>query len=231
MSELLVFLDLETLPPEMTDEELLFFKENLEYDKRLRDPEKIAAWKEDNWEDKYRSLAKKSSTATIATFGFAFNEEEAECIYCPERNEKEVLNAFYEDLTSYLNSSLDEDVTYEETNYNIKWCGFNNRTYDMDLLWKRCVYYGLYDLAKMIPRDRFSKNVIDMKEVFQGPNVQEYRSQDFVCKYFGIEGKPEGVNGSNVYEYWMRGEYQEIAEYNKDDVNKVRLLYKKMFNK
>jgi hypothetical protein len=220
-----IYLDLETLPPEMTDEELQVFKDGLSAPGTMKKPEKIEEWLEANWEKKYRDLAKKSSSAHIATFAYAFTDRNINCIFDPDRDEKGILEAFYEDLNSYIEKELEEG-NVDEANYSIKWIGYNNRSYDMDLLWKRAKFYKLEKLAALIPRDnKWSKDIIDLKEVFNGVNTHEFTSQDYVCKYFGIQGKPDDIDGSQVYDYWMRGEYQKIADYNVDDVEKVIALY------
>jgi hypothetical protein len=48
---------------------------------------------------------------------------------------------------------------------------------------------------------------------------------DKVLKFFGMEGKGE-IEGSNVYDHFLAGKYQEIADYCKKDVEDVRRLHK-----
>lgn len=222
-----IFLDAETLPPAMTDEQLEDFKSKLKCPKTLKDPVKIEKWYEDNRDKKYRDLAKTSSTAHIATLAYAFNDKEIDCVYDEDRNEKLLLETFYNDIRNEIDSQLGEG-SVDEANYTIKWIGYNLRKFDLDLIWKRSKYHGLNELASLIPRDRFSKDVIDIMEIFQGPNFHDYVSQDTVCKYFNIEGKPGDIDGSKVYDFWMDGKYDEVALYNMDDVKKVRALYKVM---
>lgn len=219
-----VYLDLETLPPLMTDTELADFKSNLKAPGTMKKEEKIKEWLDENWEKKYRDMAKKSHSATIATFAFAFNDRNISCLYDPDRDEKSVLEAFYDELVTSIDNQLGEG-NVDESNYSIKWIGYNNRTFDMDILWKRAKYHKIDKLAKLIPRDKWSKDIIDLKEVFNGPNSHEMISQDYVCKYFGIKGKPDDIDGSQVYDFWMRGEHQKVADYNVDDVGKVIELY------
>lgn len=225
MVELYVYLDLETLPPEMNDEELKKFNDNLSPPKTLKDPVKIENWYTENVEKKYRDLAKSSSTANVATLGYAFNENNAVCLYDEKRDEKSLLEAFYEDIINEINNQhVDGDIN--SLNYTIKFVGFNCRKFDLDLLWKRAKFHGLHDLAKLIPRDKWDKNVIDIMEVFLGSNYHEYISQNAVCEYFKIEQKPNGIDGSKVYDYWMAGRYEEISQYNIYDVETVRKLFK-----
>lgn len=230
MITIYIYLDAETLPPNYNDEQLSEFKKNLSAPGTYKDPAKIEKWKEDNWEQKFRDLAKKSNTANVATLAYGFDDEEIGCAYSEDRDEISVLKAFYEDLRDYIDEKL-VDASVDEVNYNIKWVGYNIRKFDMDLLWKRAIYYGFYELSKIIPRDRFSKDIIDIMEIWQGSNTMDMIKQDYVCKYLGIEGKPDDIDGSKVYDFWMDGKYDKIAEYNIDDVKKVKEMYKKIFNK
>jgi DNA polymerase elongation subunit (family B) len=220
-----IFLDAETLPPEFSEEQMTEFTKNLSPPANFKDPVKIEKWLADNSVTKYRDLAKKSSSATVATLAYVFNnDEDIIGIFSEERDEKALLEAFYEDVMDQIPYDDAEDLC---ANYRLVFIGYNLRKFDLDLLWKRAVYFGLYDLAKLIPRERFSKNVIDIMEIFQGPNIHDYVSQDTVCKYFGLQGKPDDIDGSQVFDYWHNVENgkEKVMEYNKDDVDKVRQLY------
>ena len=220
-----IFLDAETLPPEFTEEQMEAFTANLSAPANYKDEAKIKKWLEDNSETKYRDLAKKSSTATVATLAYVFNKDEDIIgIFSEERDEKALLEAFYQDIIDQIPVDDSEDFG---VNYRLVFIGYNLRKFDLDLLWKRAIFFGLYDLAKLIPRERFSKNVIDIMEIFQGPNIHDYVSQDTVCKYFGLQGKPDDIDGSQVFDYWHNVENgkEKVMEYNKDDVDKVRQLF------
>ena len=96
----------------------------------------------------------------------------------------------------------------------------------MDLLWKRAMFHGLYDLCKLIPRERYTKNIFDIMEIWSPFEFNKMIKQDNLCKFFNIEGKPDDIDGSMIYDVWHAGEYDRIMEYNADDVEKVRKLYK-----
>jgi hypothetical protein len=228
MLTLKIYLDAETLPPEMNEQQLEDFKANIKAPANYKDEAKIEKWLEDNLEKKYRDLAKTSSTAHVATLAYGLNNKAIECAYTEDRNEKLILETFYSDIVAAIEYELDGEGGYDDSNHEILWVGYNCRKFDLDLLWKRAKVHGLNNLADLIPRSRFDKSVIDLMEVFQGPNTMDFVSQDKVCKYFGIEGKPDGIDGSKVYDFWMAGEYERIAEYNIDDVEKVKQLYQIM---
>jgi len=53
-------------------------------------------------------------------------------------------------------------------------------------------------------------------------------SQDNLCKALGIEGKPDDIDGSKVWDFVNAGKVERVEEYNRDDVNKVRQIYKRL---
>lgn len=53
-------------------------------------------------------------------------------------------------------------------------------------------------------------------------------SQDSLCKSLGIEGKPGDIDGSKVWDFVKAGDVARVAEYNRDDVEKNREIYKRL---
>lgn len=53
-------------------------------------------------------------------------------------------------------------------------------------------------------------------------------SQDNICKALGIKGKPDDIDGSKVWDFVKVGSVHRVAEYNDDDVEKVRQIHKRL---
>ena len=53
-------------------------------------------------------------------------------------------------------------------------------------------------------------------------------SQDNLCKALGIKGKPDDIDGSKVWDFYKAGKIDRIEEYNRDDVEKVEAIYKRI---
>ena len=53
-------------------------------------------------------------------------------------------------------------------------------------------------------------------------------SEDELCFIFGIPQKPSDINGANVGQHYIDGNYEKIIEYNNSDVETVRKLFNKM---
>lgn len=238
-----VYFDLETVPPELNDKELSDFKSNLSPPGNIKKEETRLRWIEENWEEKYRKMSLDTSLARIITFGYNFNKKEdgTEVLVSDglkDSDQQDIIEAFYNELKKEaLNISKSEGIELTEDDLeddafmsylNITWIGMNVKKFDLDLIWKRCIRYKMKSLAKLIPRERFSRNVIDLQDIFLG-GQQGYISQKAICDAIGIEGKPGEIDGSQVYDYYLAGKINEIAEYNKYDVDKIIEIRERFF--
>ena len=52
-------------------------------------------------------------------------------------------------------------------------------------------------------------------------------SLDNLCAALGIPGKGDGFDGSQVAQAWADGRHDEIAQYCRDDVQRVRAVWQK----
>ena len=230
MIKINIYLDAETIPPIMNDKQLDDFKNNLKVPGNIKKESTIIQWREDNWLEKYKKLSIDTNRANILTLGFSLNKKKPIVFLNDEFKHDELLNAFYDKIKEEAILQGKEqgiEITEEDLDsddfmsfVNINWYGFNIRHFDLDLLWKHAVKCRNKKIAKLIPRKKYDSSVKDILEVFTTkPN--EFISQDEVCDILGIQGKPDDINGSKVYDYYMDGRLEEIAEYNYFDVEKV----------
>ncbi len=56
----------------------------------------------------------------------------------------------------------------------------------------------------------------------------EVRSLDWHLKRFGLDGKPEGMNGAMVYRAWKEGRYHDIIEYCREDTWRIVSLFERV---
>ena len=218
-----VYIDLETLPPEIDLDE---FREGLQAPNNYKKEEAIQKWKNENWEEKYKKLATDTNKANIASIGVAIDDEDPIVFLSEKRDEQQIITDFYDYLLEELNKDIDDELEVDINQNYITWIGFNNKKFDMDLLWKRSLNHGFFELCKLIPRERYTKNIVDLMEIWNPFDFNKFISQDEVCKFLGVEGKPEDIDGSMIYDLWHQKEFQKIIDYNVDDVEKVRKLYK-----
>lgn len=98
--------------------------------------------------------------------------------------------------------------------------------FDLRFLWQRAFVLGV-KMPAWWPRDPkpWSREVNDTMTMWAG--AKGSISLDNLCKALGVQGKT-GVDGSMVAGMWQRGEYEAIAEYCRDDVERVRNVHRKM---
>jgi hypothetical protein len=123
-----------------------------------------------------------------------------------------------------------ETMVYEDTGRPepIKWIGHYITGFDLRFIWQRCVINGVKPVIN-IPYDAkpWSNNIFDTCIEWKGQYGSSSSNQSMLCKAFGIKSQ-EGIDGSEVYNAYLNGEYQKIIDHCRDDVEQVRELYKRM---
>jgi len=102
----------------------------------------------------------------------------------------------------------------------------HNIPFDLKFLFHRSVILGLDPIFKLPFAGRHDSDYFDNMQAWAG--FREFISQDNLCKALGIEGKPDDITGSNVWDFVKAGDVERVAEYNKDDVDKVIKIYNKI---
>lgn len=125
--------------------------------------------------------------------------------------EKELLLLFWDKLSKY-----DQFVT------------FNGRSFDIRCMLLHGITHGIRPSVK-IDSWRYNRgNHIDMRLILSGDDKFAPGKLDFFCKKFLGEGKMEGIDGAMVQDYWDNGLGDDIAEYNRDEVEKMWDLFLKI---
>lgn len=208
-----ITIDIETIPgPVMPSIEDLMEKAPASYKK----PESIRAWAEENQMELYRKQALDSMQGEILAVGWAYNCDNVQCHIRGEGvDEHELLEIVQEAIvpTAQMQRGLAP-----------VWIGHNVRSFDLPWLWRKCIKYGLYDLARVIPRGRYAKDVEDTMELW-ATDYKDHVSLSKVAAFLGMDGKTNGLDGSKVYDAWKAGEYDRIAEYCMGDVALTREVH------
>ena len=184
-------------------------------------PETIRKWAEENVDNIYRKQALDSMKGVILCIAWAFDDEEPSLFYNLEPQSpisigEQVL------ICSFMKSV--EPFMSKYGSMRPMWVGHNARSFDLTWLWRKAMKYRLYNLAQRIPRDRYSKDVEDTMEMWAS-DYKDHVSLDSVAQFLGVGGK-NGMNGGMVYDYFIQGRHNDIAEYCKDDVKLVREVHK-----
>jgi len=118
------------------------------------------------------------------------------------------------------------DCIDRECNKNPPYFIGHNIPWDLAFLWKRAVILGIKPPFKLPFGGRHKSDFYDNSQAWAGYNKRI--SQDDLCKVLGIEGKPDDINGSKVWDFVKAGKVERVREYNEYDVSTVETIWKRL---
>lgn len=219
-----ITIDLETIPTQRADLKELIFKD-ISPPGNITKPESIEKWiaekKPAVIEEKYRATALNGAYGEIVCIGWAFGDEEPQCLYRDLHESEEAI------LYEFSKIVYDKVFGVKGQPQILKWIGHYLSGFDLRFLWQRYVINKHQPLFK-IPYDAkpWADNIFDTKIEWTGLTGKGGKL-DEICRIFGYEGKGD-IDGSKVWDYVKAGKIEEVAEYCKDDVIKSRLIYNRM---
>jgi len=184
-----------------------------------KDEEKIKAYKEDKMKTAWSDQGLDSIKGEICCLGYQVDGGKP---YTLTGTEEEIIKAF---------SSVVEDIRNNESS-QIYWIGHNLAGFDLPWTLQRAWKYDSMPLSYAIPTNPYDDHIVDTMTLFAGPGVRDPKSRrklDDIAKFFGIEGKTKGFDGSMVHDAFIRGEIKKIAEYCGNDcvvTTKIAMILK-----
>lgn len=109
-------------------------------------------------------------------------------------------------------------------------CGHNIKNFDLPFIIKRALKYGIkipQRLKAHGKKPREMENILDLFEVYKYLSFSGKGSLDLICKFLNIPTPKEGIDGSQVQEYFDDWKEAEILEYCKRDVEATMKVYEK----
>lgn len=104
---------------------------------------------------------------------------------------------------------------------------FNGHGFDLPVLRYRAMLHSL-PAAGLNCRgyfNRYSNDCLDLCDALSSFDGRGKMKLDALCRFLGLAGKPEGIDGSEVAEFVRQGRIQEVADYCETDVlNTYRLF-------
>lgn len=195
----------------------------------MKKAEAIAKWEEN---DKPVAVEKALNNALFdAAFGeivsisCALDDGEIFNVYrTDEITEKEMLVKFNEILSKLISKTHGK----YESNKPITWVGHNIAQCDLRYLWLRMLVNEVKPSVR-IPYDAkpWTNNVYDLRYHWCGGDMNRRSSMDFIMKCLGMGGKGD-FTGEDVGPAWEAGEYKKISDYNIQEIDDLRSIYKKM---
>jgi hypothetical protein len=187
----------------------------------------IAKWYQDNLkkevEKKYRQTALDGLLGEIFSIAWAVDDGEVQAFWRDEQSsESGLLENFMQEL-----AGLEDGLGNRR--FIRRWVGHFISGFDLRFIWQRCVINRVRPTV-CIPLDAraWDDRVFDTKFVWSGGAAYSGQAGlDALAQGFGLQLAGAG-NGNPVYEHWLAGRYDDIAEYNRRSLSQVRDLYRRM---
>lgn len=197
-----LFLDIETLPA--SGEQIAIVKDLFE-DYKKKNGKKNGETSFDNF---FRSTSFSGEFGRIFCIGYAVDDQPVECLF---GGEKEMLEKFWQ---------IAKDTSL--------FIGHNVMDFDFRFIYKRSIILGVRPTQDLsFARYRSSPIFDTMKEWEKWGAVGT--SLHKLALALGLESsKSAGIDGSQVYDFFLAGKTEEICDYCKRDVEVTRKIYKRI---
>jgi hypothetical protein len=213
-------LDIETLPTDRADV-IDMLAASIKAPAQYKKPESIAQWLEENKASELDALHRKTALdgafGHICCIGFAIDDEPAKTFH--EGTETQILCG----LSTYLDV-LDCD------RYTTLVVGHNVTGFDLRFLLQRYIVNRLP--IPHIIKYAASAKPWEAEKVFdtmcQWAGVGNRISLEKLCMALGVPTSKGRITGATVYDEWMKGNIEGIADYCKRDVDATREVFRRM---
>lgn len=197
-----LFLDIETLP---TSGEQLQIVKDLYEEQKKKNSKKVLELDFDNY---FRSTSFSGEFGRIFCIGYAVDNQPSKCF---RGDEKDMLENFWQ-------IAKDADL----------FIGHNVMDFDLRFIYKRSVIQKIKPSRELSFARYRSEPVFDtMREWEKWGSSGTGLHKLALC--LGIESsKSGGIDGSQVYDFFLAGKGDEIIEYCKRDVEVTRKIYNRM---
>ena len=206
-----IWIDIETLPSEVKPDHA-----QIDAPSNYKDPVKIEAYQREKVDDVWRGQALDSLLGRVCSIAWAEGAAPVVCRGIWDRTEFQILS----ELNDVVQNILSDEG-------KVMWGGFNLKSFDLSWIWHRAVKYGLPALTDCISRERYPKNVIDVRDFWTGGDPYGKGKLKDIAKFFGLE-TIDDMDGMKVLDHFLAEEYDLIAKYNRRDVELTREIYWRM---
>lgn len=210
-----VFIDIETLPNQSAEYRAKV-RAGIKPPAQYKKPESIDQWMADNAEAETDALIAKTSfdpaAGHICSIAWAWNEGEVKaCTASKIEEEAALLHGFLESLP---------------TQGLCRFIGHYISGFDLRFIMCRAIVLGV-KVPALWPRDPkpWDQQVFDTMTAWAG--AKGTISLDRLCDALGIESPKGELTGAGVAQAWRDGRFDEIAAYNRGDVEAVRKVFRK----
>jgi len=220
-----VFFDIETIPGQPEEQHRAIIANSIQAPAQMKKVDTISDWhngegkyageKEKAIESEYRRQSFDGSKGEIISLAFAVEDGDIFSFHRGlDESESILLTKFY----GYLDDILKGRPPF--------FIGHRVAGFDMRFLFHRSVILGVRPPFDINFSGRHGKDYFDNMIAWAG--YKDTISQDNLAKALGLKGKPDSIDGSKVWDFAKEGRIEEIAEYNRDDVDQVRQIFNRI---
>lgn len=220
-----VFIDIETVPAQPETEARARIAESIRAPAAMKKPETIADWhsgsgkyageKEALIDEKYRRTALDGSRGEVISVAWAVGDIPVQSLQRElGQSEAELLGNVFNCIADAVNGRPPFFIGHYISGFDLKF------------MFHRAVINRVEPPFELPFYGRHDQHFYDTNTAWAG--YRDRISQDNLCKALGIEGKPGDIDGSKVWDFVRRGDIDRVAEYNRDDVEKNREIYKRL---
>jgi DNA polymerase elongation subunit (family B) len=233
-----IFLDIETIPQQPETAAKIGIAKTIDAPKTMSKPETIQEWhsgqgkyagvKAAAIEKAYRDTSFDGAKGEIISIALATDEGSvAGYSRALDSDEARLLNMAFDTIGDHLDKyNLKQQAGSLRGINQPYFIGHYVAGFDLKFLWQRAVILGIKPPFKLPFDGKHGKDYYCTMQAWAG--FRERISQDNLCRALGIEGKPDDIDGSKVWDFVKAGNIDRVAEYNRDDVAKVRQIYKRL---
>lgn len=197
----IIWLDIETIPSANPPD-----PESIDPPANYKNPETIAKWQEENAEAVWRKESLESIKGKICSIAWAVGDGEVCFRGIWQKPIEEILCDF--ELVVQEEAAKSNRVTFG---------GFNHGSFDMQWLYHRALKFNLVGLIDQIPRERYSKYLLDVRSLWTGGDNYAKGTLYDIAKFLGYEVFDD-MDGGKVFDFYQEERFEEIEKYNKHDV-------------
>jgi hypothetical protein len=211
-----IYFDIETLPAEESSREKLRYI----FDKKKAKKAKGKKPEDDNleetdssksFEDYYLKTSFDGGFGRVLCIAYALNDEPTE-VLCNDGNENKTLEQFWDIAKS---CSL--------------FVGHNIMDFDLRFIYQRSIVLGVKPSLLNLSFARYRSSPIydTMKEWTKWDTMNKV-GLEHIALALGIPSPKDGIDGSQVFNFYKAGKIDDICRYCKRDVDTTRAVYKRM---
>lgn len=211
-----LYLDIETLPPQWSPAQIeAHARANVPGN--ISKPETIEKWVAENAGEYHAKLALDWRHSRILCLATAAGDAEPTVSYSEECAPRPILD--------HLDAAI-RGAMRESHGAMPKLVGHFLLGFDLPRLYLLACRER-HPVAALLPWEKWSKRLVCTKELASGPDPRALTAKlSDLATYLGLGAKGEGLDGSEVWPAYQRGEHQRIADYCAQDVRLCRDVHR-----